>query len=268
MYYNDQPKILTNDDIISASRSAGALTPINGVSTIYDFVSTMDAVDLLRQEGWLPISIMESGTRVSHRAGFQKHLIRFVQGSNLDLGEEHFQLSLVNSHDRSSAFKMIATIFRKTCSNGLMTSYDWLNFTHKHIGFDETEFKASAIKIANSAGDVAKEIEMMKAIPLSEEERLLFANSAHELVHDEPAKAAVRPEQYLIERRYDDEGKDLYTTYNVIQENVMRGGIETEKNLNGKTVKRRTRAVRSLDRNIRLNQAIHRLAVEMKKLKG
>jgi Domain of unknown function (DUF932) len=261
-------QILTNDQIIRFAPAAGATAPIDTVSNIYDFVSTMDAVDLLRDCGWYPIEVRQSGTRkLSRNDGFQKHMIRFSQKDNLDMGEERVDLSLVNAHNGLASFNIIATIFRKVCANGLMTSNEMLNFCHKHIGFDPELFMQSAKKNACSAGDVAKEIEMMKAIPLTNQERILFAKSAHDMVHDEPEKAAVRPEQYLEERRYDDEGKDVFTTYNVIQENVIRGGIETKKNTDGKIKKGKTRAVKSLDRNIKLNKILHRLAMEMAKLK-
>lgn len=268
MLIKNANRILTNDEIVKISTAAGAIAPMNTLSNRYDFVSTIDAVELMRECGWYPIQVTQSGTnKGSQHEGYQKHLIRFVQMGNLDCIGERLEISLMNSHNGSACFELIATIFRHVCSNGLMTSFNWLNFRHKHIGFNESNFKKSAKLIAERAGDVEKEIKMMKAVPLSEEERLLFAKSAHELVYDEPANSGIKPEQLLEERRYDDEGKDLFTTYNVIHENTLKGGLDTEKVIKGKRKKGKTRAVRSLDRNLRINQVLHRLATEMAKLK-
>ena len=57
----------------------------------------------------------------------------------------------------------------------------------------------------------------------------------------------------------------LWTTFNVVQENVIRGGIR------GRTEKgslTRTREVTGIDGDIKLNQALWKLAEEFAKLKA
>ncbi len=66
-------------------------------------------------------------------------------------------------------------------------------------------------------------------------------------------------------RRVLDRGQDLWTTFNVVQENVIRGGIRgrTEK---GKMT--RTREVTGIDGDIKLNQVLWKMAEEFAKLKA
>ena len=108
----------------------------------------------------------------------------------------------------------------------------------------------------------------MKVIEMAKDERGVFVQVAHSLIYDEPEKASIQPHQLLDERRYDDKGNDLWTTFNVVQENVMRGGLKgTTRGSNGRLRRTTTRPVKALDRNIKLNQALWFLTEKMAELK-
>jgi uncharacterized membrane protein YqiK len=92
---------LTNEEIVKLAPCAGAETPHEMVSDRYSFVSTIQAVDMLRSVGWLPVSVKQSGVRNDDRQGFQKHIIRFIQG-DLANAQERVDLVMTNSHDRGS----------------------------------------------------------------------------------------------------------------------------------------------------------------------
>ena len=109
----------------------------------------------------------------------------------------------------------------------------------------------------------------MKVMEMTLDERGIYARAAHSLVFKEPENAPVQPEQLLSERRYDDKGHDLWTTFNVVQENVMRGGLKgTKRTDNGRSRRTTTRPVKAIDRNIKLNQALWYLTEKMAELKG
>ena len=72
-------------------------------------------------------------------------------------------------------------------------------------------------------------------------------------------------EQLIEARRPEDLGNSLWTTFQRVQENAMRGGRA------GRTAQGRrtqTRPVGSIDRTVSLNRALWVLAEEMRKLKG
>ena len=103
---------------------------------------------------------------------------------------------------------------------------------------------------------------------MNPDERGIFAQAAHNMIYDEPEQAPIQPHQLLDERRYDDKGNDLWTTFNVVQENVMRGGLKgTTRGNNGRLRRTTTRPVKALDRNIKLNQALWVLTEKMAELK-
>ncbi len=259
---------LTNDNIITLAPAAGSLSPIGTVSSRYSFVPTLTAVDLLREAGWFPIHAEQSIVRKTEREGYQRHLIRFAK-NGLSFDGERVDLVLYNSHDCGCAFKLIASVWRQICGNGLMVASEFANFSHKHIGFSPDAFIHSAGEIASAAGTIAERVDEMKVIEMTPDERGVFAQAAHSLIYDEPDQAPVQPHQLLDERRYDDKGNDLWTTFNVIQENVMRGGLKgISRGGDGRLRRIATRPVKALDRNIKLNQALWFLTERMAELKN
>ncbi len=258
--------ILSNNDIIEMAPAAGAWEPMKGVSSKYSFVPTVKAIDLLREVGWQPIFASQSGVRKSKREGYQKHLIRFAQ-PELIMRDERIDLLLYNSHDRGCSFKLMAGIWRFVCGNGLVVGDEYANFSHKHIGFNPDDFMQSAVQIAGSAGDIAGQMDELKQIELIPEAQKIFAKSAHQLVYDEPDEAPVQADDLLKTRRYEDEGCNVWNTYNRIQENIIDGGLRGSKiGSNGRRRRVTTRPVKALDKNLKLNQALWVLTQEMGKL--
>jgi len=258
---------LTNDQIVELAPAAGSFEPIDGVSARYSFVPTLTTVDLLRDAGWFPIKAEQSAVRKIDREGYQRHLIRFAK-KGLSFNGERVDLVLYNSHDRGCAFKLITSVWRQICGNGLMVSSEFANFSHKHVGFSPDDFIHSAGEIASAAGIIAERVDEMKAIEMSPNERNIFASAAHSLIYDNPEKAPIQSHQLLDERRYDDKGNDLWTAFNLVQENFIKGGLKgTSRGSNGKLRRTTTRPVKALDRNIKLNQALWYLTEKMAELK-
>lgn len=79
----------------------------------------------------------------------------------------------------------------------------------------------------------------------------------------------VEPHALLQSRRYADgrrdEPRDNWRTMNVIQENLMRGGVQGS---NEQGQRRRLRRVKSVDGETKLNRALWVLAERMAELKG
>ena len=77
--------------------------------------------------------------------------------------------------------------------------------------------------------------------------------------------APVTADQLIEARRPEDLGRSLWTSFQRVQENVMRGG-QPGRSTQGRRV--RTREVASIDRGVSLNRALWMLAEEMRKLKA
>ena len=263
------PRLLTNGDIIDYVPAAGASSPVAKASARYCFVSTISVVEALRDVGWFPIDARQSNPRLVSRQGFQQHLIRFAHKHPTGLNDERVDLILWNSHDLGSAFKLFAGVWRFVCGNGLMVGSELMNFRHKHVGFDMEALLGSALKIANHAGVVAQQINDMKAIDMSPDEQGIYAMAAHTLVYrDQAEQAPVTPDDLLQTRRYDDSQDQLWSTFNVVQENIIKGGLHGVKvNEAGQRRKVMTLPIKALDRSVQLNQALWVLTEGMAAIK-
>ena len=263
------PTALANVEIITLVPAAGSLAPVAKASARYSFVPTLTVVDALRDVGWFPISAEQSSARLEERFGFQQHMIRFAR-EGLAMKGERVDMLLWNSHDLGSSFKLITSVWRYACRNGLMVSSEFANFTHRHVGFNLDELVHSALEIAEASALVSEKIEEMKAITLTQNERGIYAASAHQLIYDDPKEAPIRPEQLLNARRFDDRRMDdLWTVFNLVQENTIKGGVRGGKvDDYGRHRRITTRPVKALDRNVKLNQALWFLTEKMRELKS
>ena len=109
--------------------------------------------------------------------------------------------------------------------------------------------------------------EGMKATQLSEDERRLLGEVSLVARYGED-ESPLRPEQIIEPRRREDMGNSLWTTFNVIQENVVRGGLQGRKrNAEGRIRRAQTRAINGIDQNVTLNRALWTLAEGMQRLK-
>lgn len=254
----------TNDELVSIAPSIGATRPIDEVSSKYTFVSTLDAVDIIRDNGWKPVKVAEVKSR-GERKGFQKHMIRFTQ-NNMLAENERFDVVLNNSHDRGCAFNLMAGIFRMVCSNGLIIGDKSLEFSHKHINFSAEDFCVSIGEISNSANLIEKRVTDFKQIELSPVESITYAESANHIRWGE--ESPIEPSKILSPRRTQDMKPDLWTTYNRVQENIMKGGHSyVRRDANNNLRRGTTRKIKAIDKDIKLNKALWMLTEKMADLK-
>jgi len=83
------------------------------------------------------------------------------------------------------------------------------------------------------------------------------------------ATTPVRPERMLTLRRRGDDGRGLWTTANVLQENAIRGGLAAwGRDPHGRPRRIATREVRGIDGDVQLNRALWLLAERMAERKA
>ena len=265
MSFNQTNQELSNKQLIEIAPSIGALTPHETVSNKYSFVSTIEAINYLRDSGWMPIKANEVKARKDHKKGFQKHMVRFTRKDTIHLSDgSRIDTVLYNSHDRGCAFKLIGGIFRFICSNGVIVGNKMVEFSHKHMGFEPNEFIKSAQTIGSRMINIGNSVDQWQTLELTPNEQGIYAIAANKAVWGD--ESPVGSLQLLRSRRWENRDKaDLWTTFNTVQENVIKGGL-IGKDKNGK--KRKTRAVKSIDKNRKLNQALWTLTEKMAELKA
>ena len=243
-------------------------------SSKYAFIPTLEIIKGMFKAGFNVFSASESRTRDASRRGFVKHMLRFRREGQtaLAVGDSLPEVVLVNSHDGSSRYKLMAGIFRLVCSNGMIVADCSLaSVSIKHMGDVVAEVVESANMIAEHSQQTFASINDWSRLQLTAGERTAFAEAAHAYrFADTDGKVAtpIMPRQLLNPRRREDNKTDLWTTFNVVQENVIKGGLHAVQYNEGIPVRNvSSRAVKSIDGDVKMNKALWTLADALKKHK-
>ena len=260
---------MTNDQLKVKAPAIFADKAHERVSEKYKFIPTIQVVDVLRNQGWFPVQAFESGVRDISRKGFQKHSVRFARDDGkLLVGDSRPEILLTNAHDGFPTYNLHAALFRLICSNGMIvadTTFEKVSIRHQ--GFKDEDVIDASYRIIEDVPKIAESVDRFRSIELSQDEQIIFANAALELKWADTKEQPIVAEQLLNARHYQDNGKnDLWHTMNNIQENLIRGGLRGR---NPQTRRRqKTRAVKSINEDIRLNKALWTLTEKMVELKG
>lgn len=256
---------LTNEELFRVAPSIFAEDKHVSRSERYTYIPTIQVIDGLRNEGFMPFSVVQSRSRIEGKSEFTKHMLRFRQETNITAQEAN-EIILINSHDGTSSYQMIGGMFRFVCCNGMVTGDVTEDIRIKHKGNIVDNVVEGAYTILNQFAPAIETRETMKEITLNREEREIFARAALSLKFDtEKEEAPVSTRQLLLPKRAEDRREDLWTTFNVAQENLIRGGMHG-RSTNGRRMT--TRPVEGIDGNVKLNRALWMLGQEMARLKA
>lgn len=256
---------LSNEQIARVAPSVFATEAHESRSDAYQFIPTANVLDALRSEGFQPYAVAQTRTRVAGKADFTKHMLRLRRGSDMHVEkrEELPEIVLTNSHDGTSSYELQLGYYRLVCSNGLISFCETNGMRVRHSGDVVGEVIEGCTRILDDIQLTDQRVDAYKAIGLNRDEQVAFAEQAVALRWDD--KAPVAASSLLHGRRIGDMKSDLWTTFNVVQENLVRGGLHGR----GATGRRMTtRPVQGVNENVRLNKALWALTERMAALKA
>ncbi len=260
---------LSEDQMRSAAPSVFAEGKHASRSERYTYIPTIDVLRGLRKEGFEPFMVAQGQSRVEGKAEFTKHMIRMRHTGHVSTRPEANEIILINSHDGASSYQMLAGMFRFVCCNGLVVGKVVEDIRIPHKGNIQGEVIEGAFRVLEEFETVDASTEGMKALTLKPEEEGAFATAAlalrfGERTEDQPPPP-ITAEQLIEARRPEDLGHSLWTTFQRVQENVMRGG-QPGRSAQGRRL--HTRPVGSIDRGVSLNRALWVLAEEMRRIRA
>lgn len=262
---------LSNEQIARVAPAIFADEAHSSRSARYTFIPTRDLFDGMRKEGFMPVQVIQARSRDYDRRGYAKHLVRFrrAEETNKEFARD---VVLVNSHDGASAFNLMAGAFRYICQNGLIFGKVDTQVKVPHKGDVLGQVIEGSYRIVSDFDQITESVERMREVQLERPEQVALATAALQLRFDgkKAEEIPVSAERLLATRRYEDRrDPSLWSTFNVIQENVIRGGLSGRvTNANGQRRNVSTRAVNGIDQSTALNRALWTLADEMAKLKA
>ncbi|MDY4313329.1 DUF932 domain-containing protein [Pectobacterium actinidiae] len=261
---SDSP--LSDDQIHRVAPSIFAEAPHESRSQRYAYIPTATVLTELRKEGFQPFMVTQTRTRHEDRRDYTKHMIRLRHASQINARGEANEIILLNSHDGSSSYQMLAGMFRFVCSNGLVCGDTVADVRVPHKGDVAGQVIEGAYQVLHGFDRALESRESMQAITLHDSEAEVFARAALSLKYDDPDKPApITESQILMPRRFDDRRPDLWSVFNRTQENLTKGGLHG-RSANGR--RQQTRPVQGIDSDIRLNRALWLLADGLRQLKA
>lgn len=235
-------------------------------SVRYVYVPTIDIVEGLRREGWFPFFAVQAVPRDGDRMGHAKHMLRLRRDDGISKPEAA-EVIIVNSHDGTTSYQMFAGMLRFVCTNSLIAGERFEEVRVPHKGNIQHDIIKGVYTVAEDFPRLIDASATMKDITLSADERHVLAEASLVARYGEE-ESPVRPDQIIQPRRREDAGNSLWMFYNVIQENMIRGGLNGQRrNAEGRIRRSQTRAINGIDQNVSLNRALWTLAEGMQRLK-
>ncbi len=265
---------LTEAELWKMAPSIFSVSPHESRSIRYAHIETASIVESLRSEGFLPFAAKQNKARIVEKRNFVKHMIRFrrpewVEG-DLAVGAAIPEVVLINSHDGSSAYQLMAGLFRLVCTNGLIIADRSVGAVHvRHGGDVIPQVIAGAERILKDVDQVVIAQKSWTALPMSSDDQTEFAIAAHRIRWNPehyPNPGSINPGELLNSRRPEDQKSDLWTVFNRVQENAIRGGISgyrpDQHTARGFMAGRRitSKEVKNIDQDMKLNKALWSLA--------
>lgn len=258
---------LDNDALHRHVPSVFAREAHDSRSERYVYVPTIEIVEGLRREGWFPFFAVQAVPRDGSRHGHAKHMLRLRRDDGIGKPEAA-EVIIVNSHDGTSAYQMFAGMLRFVCTNSMIAGERFEEVRVPHKGGIQDRIIEGVYTVAEDFPRLIEATETMKDTRLSRDEQQVLAEASLVARYGEE-ESPVRPDQIIAPRRREDVGQNLWQTFNVIQENLIRGGLDGRRQTSDGRIRRSTtRPINGIDQNVGLNRALWTLAEGMQRLKS
>jgi len=250
--------VIKNEELLRTyAPAAFATEPEDGrVSARYSFLPTTDILEILQDEGWTAWRAQQVNARKWSQF-HAKHIIRLrhedMTTADFGVGDSFPEMLLMNAHNGLGGYTLQGGIFRMVCSNGMVISEQDFGKIHiRHIGFEPKQVVEASKELIMNASNIADKIGSWQETEMTQRSRKDFFADAARLRFEDPDEGLVI--DVATPRREADRKTDLWTTFNVAQENLLRGGFR-----NG-TTNRMVRPISNIQKDVNLNSQLWDLA--------
>lgn len=275
---------LTLDEMRASLPAIFAEGPHESRSKRYVYISTADMLGELMKRDFVPVEARVSRSRIEGKQGFAKHLVRLRPRADIEspstarrVGDTSFEVIMRNAHDGTASYQFMAGLLKLLCLNGMVASEGTVGDVKVyHTGNRQRQIdqviEGAYTVLDTGAPKLLEKVEAWQGIDLLPDERMAFAEAARTVRFGDAegkVETPITAQQLLNPRRPGDVGNNLWTTFNVIQENTLRGGLSAMgRDANGRPRRATTREVRGIDGDVKLNRSLWALAEKMAELKA
>lgn len=257
---------MTHDQLRQVAPSVFTRSAFRTMSSRYRVAATADVVDLLEGIGLFPVRAQQSRCRLPDKRDYVRHLVRFRRSEDMEAGvsTEIPEVILTNSFDGSTAYGLSFGLFRVACLNGLVcptASFGGISIRHKGGDDFGQRIIDATYRVVEQTPAIMNTVEEWKGINLTRPRQIELAEAAWQL----KPHSDIKPAHLLTARReadYTDAdgNRSLWTSYNCIEESLIRGGL-TARNARGRQVT--TRPVKAIEADLRIHKALWSLAEQV-----
>lgn len=250
---------LTMDEIVQAAPSVMADRPHSSRSDRFDFIPSIKVLEALMARGFHVFSASQTAVRTdASRVGYTRHMLRLRQDSAAPaiVGDVFPELCFTNGADGTTVGEFLAGVFRLACSNGMVVSEAAVASVRvKHIGEGGLQTLLSAAdEVADRMQGLSSKVQLWQSLDMTKREQQMLAFRAAQIrFGDDRGRDPEIYTRLLDLHRSEDAGRSLWTVFNRVQENVLKGGF-TAPSANGR--RRRVRAINGLDQDMRVNREL------------
>jgi hypothetical protein len=251
---------ISKEQVKLVAPSVFTKTGSSNVSEKYSHIPTERVMDDMSALGWNVVDAKEIKARKNQ--GFQKHMLVFANSEiiiNGNDGDTVFpRILLTNSHDGKNAFTFKAGLFRLVCSNGLVIADEQFGeMKIRHMGYDFEALQSLITEMVEKLPLTVESMNRFKNKQLSEEQKQKFALEALGLRFDTENKT-FNVNEFLTPTRKEDEGSDLWSVFNLVQEKLVNGMFDYRST--SKT--RKARRIKNFQQDVALNTDLYKLALQ------
>lgn len=257
----DRP--LTQDEMMNHVPSVFSAEKHESRSKRYTCIPTITLLESLQREGFQPFFACQARVRDPGKREHTKHMLRLRREGQIT-GKQVPEIILLNSHDGSSSYQMLPGLFRAVCQNGLICGESFGEVRVPHKGNVVEKVIEGAYEVLRVFDRIEEKRDSMQSLMLPPPAQQAFAKAALTYRFGEEHQP-VTEEQILAPRRWQDESSDLWTVFNRLQENLIKGGLSA-RTAQGK--RSHTRAVKGIDGDLKLNRALWVMAEQMQQALG
>ena len=215
--------MMTIEQIKSTAPAIFTTTPSPKMSEKYVFVPTMDILENFQKQGWELSSVKQTG-----RGVHGVHELRLRNGDLPKVGDCLVEAIIRNSHNGMATFSVSAGLHRLICNNGLTVPTSLSeSFNLRHQRFDLDEVKQLTESFAGRLPLIQSSVDRMMSKELTTPEKIQFVKQAiNTRWKTGTVPATLDVMSIMYPKREEDNKNDLWTVFNVVQENFIRGGLE------------------------------------------
>jgi len=254
---------LSKEQIKSKAPSIFTSTAAQGVSEKYTHIPTSNVIEDMDLLGWKVVDAKE--VRARKGIGFQKHLLVFrnedvvINGAD---GDTVFpQILLTNSHDGKNSFTFTAGLFRMICENGLVVSTEQFeDVKMRHMGYTFEELQEKIKGMVERLPLTVESMNKMKQTQLNQDQAVEMAQKMISTRFNENDLENIKIDvnELLRPIRKEDEGTDLWSTFNVVQERILEGDF----NYTFGVKVRKARKIKNFSQDLKINKELFSIALE------